>query len=99
MSALTCLMYQVDLAFDLMLQCWLRRDCFILGLQNLVGVSPHIFNAVERARFFVEDVNDDVAIIQEYPSAGCCAFDFSPMLEDLSNFTLDSFRDGVDLAF
>ena len=99
MPSLTCFMCQVGLALGLMVQGWLHRDCIILRLQNLVGVPPHIFNAVECARFFVEDVNDDVAIIQEYPSAGCCAFDFSPMLEDLSNFTLDSFRDGVDLAF
>src|SRR5216684_42849 len=86
------------------LRCFLaadmRRCCFLAELRRDVRrVAPQTFQAVEAAAVLCEDVEDEIAVVEQYPAAGRGPFD-EPGLDAvvLAELVDDAVGDGLGLT-
>src|SRR5262249_980935 len=66
--------------------------------RNTLSVAPQVVEAVKVPRLFVEQVDDDVAVVEQDPTGLLVAFDsLSPIVEIVFELVVDLFADGVHL--
>ena len=72
---------------------------FLPRQRNPCRLAPQILERVVASGFGIEQVNDDGAVIQQYPAAFVVAFDAHPMIAQFAfQYPVDFFADGVQLA-